>query len=157
MIFVMKLNTCWGGDFIICCVWLRLFSWMYSSVDFICVHLYFMAPSKIYCGTLLGSWCHLFCCDVQILPQTLLRGRYSGSKYKYVQMASCLLLNLASEHSRHKLSTTVVLPPVLSCIYLFVCFLVRFFFARRPAMLGLIGFSGSLPLYVVHRFCIFVC
>jgi len=28
---------------------------------------------------------------------------------------------------------------------------------RRPAMLGLMGFSGSLPLYVVHRCYIFVC
>jgi len=35
-------------------------------------------------------------------------------------------------------------------------FLVRFFFARRPAMLGLMGFSGSLPLYVIHRYYIFV-
>ena len=29
-------------------------------------------------------------------------------------------------------------------------FFVEFFFARRPAMLGLMGFSGSLPLYVIH-------
>jgi len=39
---------------------------------------------------------------------------------------------------------------------MFVCFLVRFilfyFFARRPAMLALMGFSGSLPLYVIHRY-----
>jgi len=25
-------------------------------------------------------------------------------------------------------------------------------FSRRPAMLGLMGFSGSLPLYVIHRY-----
>ena len=30
------------------------------------------------------------------------------------------------------------------------------FFARRPAMLGLMGFSGSLPLYVIHRYYISV-
>jgi len=38
---------------------------------------------------------------------------------------------------------------------LFVCFLVRFF-ARRPAMLGLMGFSGNLPLYIIHRYYICV-
>ena len=27
---------------------------------------------------------------------------------------------------------------------------------KRPAMLGLMGFSGSLPLYVIHRYYIFV-
>ena len=49
-------------------------------------------------------------------------------------------------------------------MFVYVClfvFLVRFFnflfvFARRPAMLGLMGFSGSLPLYVIHRYYIFV-
>jgi len=29
------------------------------------------------------------------------------------------------------------------------CALGRIFFARRPAMLGLMGFSGRLPLYVI--------
>ena len=49
-------------------------------------------------------------------------------------------------------------------MFVYVClfvFLVRFFnflffFARRPAMLGLMGFSGSLPFYVIHRYYIFV-
>jgi len=39
------------------------------------------------------------------------------------------------------------------CLFVFI-FLI--FFARRPAMLGLMGFSGSLPLYVIHLYYIFV-
>jgi len=43
-------------------------------------------------------------------------------------------------------------------MYMFVClfFWLDFFYisARRPAMLGLMGFSGSLPLYVIHRYYI---
>jgi len=44
---------------------------------------------------------------------------------------------------RHTLCTCI-------CLHMFVClffFNLEFFFARRPAMLGLMGFSGSLPFY----------
>jgi len=43
--------------------------------------------------------------------------------------------------------------------FIFFIFFILFLFisfARRPVMLGLMGFSGSLPLYVIHRYYIFV-
>jgi len=41
---------------------------------------------------------------------------------------------------------------------MFVFFNLEFFLARRPAMLGLMGFSGSLPLCVtiVDIICMFI-
>ena len=48
-------------------------------------------------------------------------------------------------------------PTQLAIIQSRVFFIHQRPLSRRPAMLGLMGFSGSLPLYVVHRCYIFVC